>query len=56
MAKPTLAIYLHSDPSYVGMLESSIAHNFGGYKLRVEPSELIEYIIKNNLLELNHVK
>ena len=33
-----------------------IHETLGGYKLRVEPSELIEYIIKNNLLELNHVK
>ena len=56
LSKPTLAIYLHSDPSYVGMLESNIAHNFGGYKLRVKPSELIEYILINNLLEINHVK
>lgn len=54
--KPTLAIYLHSDPNYVGMLESTIAHNFGGYKAQVDPNILIDYIKTNNLLELNNVK
>lgn len=54
--KPTLAIYLHSDPSYVGMVESKIAHNFGGYKSQVDPNILIDYIKTNNLLELDNVK
>lgn len=56
LKKPTLAIYLHSDPNYVGMVESTIAHNFGGYKAQVDPNLLIDYIKTNNLLELNNVK
>ncbi len=50
LKKPTLAIYLHSKPGYVGMLESHIAHNFGGYKKQVKPAELIEFINHNNLV------
>jgi len=48
--KPTLAIYLDSDPGYVGIIESQIAHNFGGLKQNVTPLQLIEYIKEYNLL------
>lgn len=50
LKRPTLAIYLHSNPNYVGMLESKIAHNFGGYKENVAPILLIDYIIQNDLI------
>lgn len=50
LKKPTLAIYLHSRPIYVGMLESKIAHNFGGYRKKVKAQELIDYIVENRLL------
>ena len=50
LGKATLAIYLHSRPEYVGMLESAIAHNFGGYACSVSARQLIDYIQKNKLL------
>lgn len=50
MKVPTLGIYLNSDPNYVGLAESKIAHNFGGRKKQVLPAQIIEYINQNNLL------
>jgi heptosyltransferase-1 len=47
--RPTIAIYLHSRPDYVGMLESEIAYNLGGYNCQVSPELVIECIQKNNL-------
>ena len=44
LGKATLAIYLDSNPNYVGMLESKIAHNLGGYQQQVSPATVIEYI------------
>lgn len=50
LKKKTLAIYRDSDPQYVGMLESNIAHNFGGKGKQVEAIELINYIQEQHLL------
>lgn len=44
LGKATLAIYLDSNPNYVGMLESEIAHNLGGYQQQVAPATVIEHI------------
>lgn len=50
--KPLLAIFLATNPNYVGIIESSIAHMFGGLNKKVLSMELIEYINKNKLLEV----
>ena len=53
LGKKTLAIYLNSNPGYVGMLESKIAHNFGGIKQSVSVIDIVNYINQQNLLEVN---
>lgn len=47
---PTIAIYLHSKPSYVGIVESNIGFNLGGYKQELKPNEVIDCIIQNQLI------
>lgn len=41
---PTLAIYLASNPEYVGVVESDIAHNIGGKGKIVNVKEIIDLI------------
>lgn len=47
---PTVAIYLDSKPSYVGILESEIGFNLGGYKQELKPNEVINCITQNKLI------
>jgi heptosyltransferase-1 len=47
---PTIAIYLHSKPSYVGIVESKIGFNLGGYKQELKPNEIIDCILQNKLI------
>lgn len=49
--RPTIAIYLDSIPQYGGIMESSIAKNFGGKQQQVDPHQIIEYIQQKNFLE-----
>jgi heptosyltransferase-1 len=49
--RPTIGIYLDSIPRYGGIMESSIAKNFGGKKQQVNPQQIIEYIKDKNFLE-----
>lgn len=42
--RPLIAIYLASNPSYVGVLESDIAKNLGGKGLQVSVDEVIDSI------------
>lgn len=53
--KPLLAIFLATNPNYVGIIENEIAHLFGGLNKTVLPTELIEYITENKLLETKNV-
>lgn len=53
--KPLLAIFLATNPNYVGIIENQIAHLFGGLNKTVSPTELIEYITENKLLETKNV-
>lgn len=55
LKKPVLAIFLATDPGYVGIIESTIAHMFGGLNINVLPQQLIGYIKENNLLEIDNV-
>lgn len=45
--RPTIAIYLASNPNYVGMLESDIAKNLGGKGMQVSIDEVIDNIKKD---------
>ncbi len=45
LAKPTIALYLDSDPAYVGMLESKIAYNLGGKNKEVSADMVISTIV-----------
>ncbi len=53
--KPLLAIFLATNPNYVGIIQNQIAHLFGGLNKTVSPTELIEYITENKLLETKNV-
>lgn len=50
LGKPTLAIYQDSDPSYVGIFEYNSSSNFGGNKVKISASEVINHIESNKLL------
>ncbi|MBX9598472.1 MAG: lipopolysaccharide heptosyltransferase I [Burkholderiales bacterium] len=47
---PTIAIYLHSKPSYVGIVESNIAFNLGGFKENVSFEAVTNCITGNKLI------
>ena len=49
----TLAIYLASDPAYVGIVENARAQNFGGNNKTVMPIEIIDFIKNKQLLSIN---